>query len=261
MKSRITKYDVFRYMANQLTRSRRQELEAACNTDAQVRRWFEELTPRKEELVDNSASGVSQLRDVQRLPRPGRHARLTTTPRLPAWTPGILAADRRGRLPRNMPTAIEWTALSPAHLHTSHESVGKDATKTKAKPASKEEPLPTPPFTCVRDETLISAQNEQDVPFGLVRVFVLEEGKPTRTKIIVLEHSAPEKLWRLELPLHDFFEGDVPDGEPEYYLVPADEGSADWFPVAEVRNKRDRLPKTRSVERERLSEFIELLES
>jgi hypothetical protein len=50
MLDKITKTDVFLYFANKLDRARRRELESACRSDEQVRRWFDELTPTEEEI-------------------------------------------------------------------------------------------------------------------------------------------------------------------------------------------------------------------
>jgi hypothetical protein len=50
MNSHISKFDVFLYFANQLNRTRRRELEVACEKDDQVRKWFDELTPTEDEL-------------------------------------------------------------------------------------------------------------------------------------------------------------------------------------------------------------------
>ena len=48
---KITKFDVFRYVANELTRERRIQVEEAAKTDPDVQRWLQELTPTEEELV------------------------------------------------------------------------------------------------------------------------------------------------------------------------------------------------------------------
>jgi hypothetical protein len=49
--AKITKKDVFLCVANRLGRARRRELESARESDEQVRKWFEELTPSAEELA------------------------------------------------------------------------------------------------------------------------------------------------------------------------------------------------------------------
>ena len=47
---KITKLDVFKYMADELPRERRLKIEEASKSDSEVRRWIDELTPTVEEL-------------------------------------------------------------------------------------------------------------------------------------------------------------------------------------------------------------------
>ena len=94
MNSRITKMDVFLYMADRLGQTRRVELEAACKTNAQVRQWFEELTPREEDLeidpfpeVQSSSLRPGATRPMQKpseIVTPSPDARKSTADNTPA---------------------------------------------------------------------------------------------------------------------------------------------------------------------------------
>jgi hypothetical protein len=59
MNPKFSKKDVVLYFADKLDRARRREIEMACKTDAQIRRWFAELTPTDVELEHEPAALVA----------------------------------------------------------------------------------------------------------------------------------------------------------------------------------------------------------
>ena len=50
MSEKVTKGDVLLYFADKLVRTRRIELEQACESDPEVKKWFDELMPTDEEI-------------------------------------------------------------------------------------------------------------------------------------------------------------------------------------------------------------------
>ena len=112
MNSPITKFDVFLYFADQLEPLDALEFETACETNDQVRQWFAELTPTDEELEHQALPKAMGKRPPQ-----GRGA----APTFAAWTEGILAADRRGRLPADMPTLHSWSPPAARKASTDRE--------------------------------------------------------------------------------------------------------------------------------------------
>jgi serine/threonine protein kinase/formylglycine-generating enzyme required for sulfatase activity len=97
MNSRITKMDVFLYMADRLGQTRRVELEAACKTNAQVRQWFEELTPREEDLEIDPFPEVqsSSLRPGATRPMQKPSETVTRSPDVRKSTADYVPADEQ----------------------------------------------------------------------------------------------------------------------------------------------------------------------
>ncbi|HYT87623.1 MAG TPA: hypothetical protein VEL76_02785 [Gemmataceae bacterium] len=254
---KITKADVEAYVLGCIHDPRLQKaIENARDSDSQVRSWFEawdtEDSGGIQDIIAGQADALAGKLQAEHDAQEGRKKVI------PLWTAGLLAAGRRGRLPEEMPICEAWSTSGPDPLSTRHASGLKSAAKSQPT-APEDAPLPEPPYTCVRDEVLLSAQQEEDIPFGLVRVLAMDEGKPFHSKIVMMTYDAAETLWRLELPLAHLFEGDIPDGKPDYYLVPADEPYAAWFPSAEVTRILKSLPASFTVERARLENLLEVL--
>jgi hypothetical protein len=213
MTAKITKMDVFRYFANKLDRTRRRELEAACQSNEQIRRWFQELTPTEEEL--------------QRQPRPQGRLDPQTYRNLAASAYLGVERDERAERVRQW---LEWirngvTAVKSA-IASLHEIVPSELLEGVRGTLLYREPVPqtlscdphtfsVPPQEVPRiypdygSGRLIIRQALASVPSGAVEVRVVrrrgeEEIETFPPKRIPLERAEPPKgepYWYAEVPL------------------------------------------------------------
>lgn len=259
MNSKITKFDVFLYFADQLDRARRLELEAACATNTQVRQWFDDLTPTQAELdaapVPTIATDTPEYRRIaaqtylsmSRESEPDmweEFARIfRETPEGPIRTTKSLLASGAAR------------GLSRVEDNTLVGNLGCTSSQDTSPP------LPdVPDYEVITDTTIFLSRSDAEVPFALVRVIAARNGIPITSIVRVMEFDERNRTWKREIPKTAIFKEEVPTGKIEYYFAfGVDKESRTWFSRDQVAEILEEIPHEYTEERRRVQTLLDQL--
>jgi hypothetical protein len=231
MSSPITKFDVFLYFADQLSRARRLELEAACKTNAQVRQWFADLTPTDAELeqqpvpavqIDSPANrdlAASTYLSVE------RDERAEQVLQWSAWIRTLMTGGKSASGPPCEIVPLELLEGRSTLLYREPAPLAMAADQDTFSVPPPEVPRIYPDYAGGR---LIIRQALERVPGGLVEVIVVrrrgenevEALPPVRIQLERAEPPEGEAYWYADVPLKSLI-GDFRPGDDFIYCVEA----------------------------------------
>lgn len=251
MADSITKKEVFLYLANQIGRERRIEIERAYESDQQVREWFEQLDP-----VEQNAQAGGHVNELFRFPDVSLHERMILTNQaLPERDIAPIEDCERDAQDTLFAKLVDVVRQSPdqrtnvslRELHALDvERFGGWKSKDSYVPTSKAATSDTSHAPAPKDRFGIDGDHvyfqcpQAALPSGLCYIALVQPATGAVT-LLLARLKLIGGAWRDRIPLLAALK-DKPTTKVEAYVIPAEEETRAMFESLEVADFVRRLP-------------------